>query len=267
MPFRESFILPTDAPLWSLHADEFGPRPTLALELRPPETGQGRWVTVDLFENQAVDVQAAEENDTWLTLRGVFGGWVLLQRYPDRQSPQPRGLLAFDARTGQPAWQLDDAVLGHADGRTFTASRLTPAGWGEPERFDLTTGQPVAVFPEKPIPSVRFPLQHPQTYADGTDYFALVARFVRRLTGHEAVGRAEYLQLAEGPAGGYLLVSYYLYASETPENWLLVVDKAQSVWLHERIGVDSRPGQAPFRVYANRLVVVKNKAHLVVYEL
>ncbi len=268
MPFRESFAAHLGAPLWSLHADEHGQRPALALEVRPPVTGQGAWRVVDLVENQLVELNIAEESESWLTLRGIFNGRVLLHRYPDRQSPQPRGLLAFDARTGQRVWELEDALFQGTDGETFTATRLTPTGPGEVEPFDLATGQQngwqlaIGDF-QLPVPRSHFPHE----YSADSAYFPVVARFVRRLTGHEAVETAHYLEVGLPPGYGYLLVSYYIYANELPENWLLVVDGKQKVLLNERLATQGPPRPVPFGVYADRLVVLKNTDHLVVYEL
>lgn len=265
MPLRESFVHTFPGLVWKLAFDEVGTVPALAAELRRPDVREAAWAVVDLTENQILwqggaDVPLAP--DEWLGLVGLFGGTLLLHRHAT-DSPQPRALVALDGRTGQPRWDWPGLSFLRCDGRTVLA---LPGGReeGRAVRLNLISG----VSLENETVTTGLPEKSPLEllhYAETGPFFAAVAAFVRRRTGHDPVKAADYLD-----AGACLAVAYYFYANGLLENWLLIVDKARNESISERIAAGPGLNPEPFAAYQNqdsvRIIFVQDKNRLKVYE-
>lgn len=264
MPLRESFTHEFSGLVWKLAFDRTGPAPALAVELRTPNVREAAWAVVDLVENQLTwQGQAPVElaSDEWLGLVGIFNGVLLLHRHAT-DTPQPRGLLALDGRTGRLRWDWPGVSFLNSNGRIVEAL----LGGREEARvvlLDLMAGN----VPENQHIERNFPEKSPPNepelhhYPETGPFFAPVASFVRKRTGHEPVKAADYLD-----AGPCLAVAYYFYANDALENWLLIVDKARNEVVSERIATGPGLNPEPFAVYANRVVFVQDKNRLKVYE-
>lgn len=276
MPLRESFTHEFPGLVWKLAFDHDGSRPALAVELRTPNVREATWAVVDLAENQVAwqgNADVGLASDEWLGLVGIFNGTLLLHRHAT-DTPQPRGLLALDGRTGQPRWDWPGLSFLSCDGRAVLAL-LGGREEARAVRLALVAGEVLenetveTVFSEKSPPEIPELLHYPET----GPFFAPVAAFVRKRTGHEPVEAADYLD-----AGACLVVAYYFYANDALENWLLIVDKARNEWVSERIAAGPGLNPEPFAVYADRrthrvsnrvthwVIFVQDKNRLKVYE-
>jgi len=264
MPTRESFTHEFSGLVWKLAFDAVGSVPALAVEIRQPDVREATWAVVDLMENQLIWQGAADVDlagDEWLGLVGLSDGTLLLHRYAT-DTPQPRGLVALDGRTGQPRWDWPGLSFLGSDGRTVLA---LPGGREEARavRLELVLGNVLENSPVEPVSSEKSPPDPPGLlhYPETGPFFAPVAAFVRKRTGHEPVKAADYLD-----AGVCLVIAYYFYANGALENRLLLVDKARNEWVSERITVGPGLNPEPFAVYGNRIIFVQDKIRLKVYE-
>lgn len=293
MPFGKSFEAQLEGMIWKLAFDRHSQQPVIAIEVRHRDSQQAAWAAVDLAVNQLLwhhPVLSGLALDEWLGMLGLFNGTLLLHRY-GTDSPQPRSLLALDARTGNQRYELPGLIFIDTDGQRLIAARPANEGTTPPIGFDLATGEspdPPGIQP--PVPPVT--LDFPHHYGDANPYFPVVARFVHRLTGQVAVKAADYLEMgpagspAESPVGGpaennnkgrnhpspaYVLVSYYIYHQDLLENRLLVVQGLNTVVLHETLSTGQGLNPEPFVMYTHggapsRLVFVQNSNRLLVYE-
>lgn len=263
MPFEKSFTQEFNGTVWKMGPERHGPLPALALEIR--EGQRAEWAVLDLAENRLPwqrDLTRHDPHDERLALIGLFNGTLLLHRY-GADSPQPRGLLAFDGRTGEFLYEVPGVVFGETDGQTLQVNRPVPEQ--EALVFDLSTGE----VREKTgaASAASFSFQVPHHYAESTSYFEVVARFVQTKTGRNAVRAVDYLEVGSHAEQGYLLISYYIYDQDLLENRLLVVEGGNQVLLDERLATGPRLNPEPFGVYADRLLFLQPPNRLVVYAL
>ncbi|MCY7352839.1 MAG: DUF4905 domain-containing protein [Cytophagaceae bacterium] len=281
MPFGKRFAAQVEGIVWKLTFDRHGQAPAIGVEVRRREDREATWAVVDLVDNRLIWQNPAPDElaaDEWLGMIGLYNGTLLLHRY-GTDSPQPRGLLALDARTGTQRYELPGLVLLSTDGQRLVAAR--PANEGTTPRltFDLATGE----FFDAPIsnqPASTVNLEFPRQYLDTNVHFPVVARFVQRLTGEVAVKAVNYLEISAHPTdsdpgtrpeNAYLLVSYYIYDQDLLENRLLVVQGLNDIVLHETLSTGQGLNPEPFAIYTNsgqppRLVFVQNQNRLMVYE-
>lgn len=264
MPIRQSFTHEFSGLVWKLAFDPVGPVPALAVEIRQPDVREATWAVVNLAENQVTWQGAAEvelAGDEWLGLVGIFDGTLILHRHAT-DTPQPRSLVVLNARTGQPRWNWPGLSFLSSDGRVVLAL-LGGREEARTVRVELVSGNVLEnesvepVFSEKSAPTLPELLHYPES----GPFFAPVAAFVRKRTGHEPVKAADYLD-----AGACLVIAYYFSANDALENWLLIVDKARNEWVSERIAVGPGLNPEPVAVYQNRIVFVQDKIRLKVYE-
>lgn len=268
MPIRESFVHEFPGLVWKLAFDAVGFVPALAVEIRQPDVREAMWAVVNLVENQiiwqgATDVALAQ--DEWLSLVGLFDGTLLLHRHAT-DTPRPRGLVALDGHTGQPRWDWPGLSFLRCDGRVVLA-QFGGREEARTVRIELISGNVLENqsvekdFSEKSPPEI-LELLH---YTETGPFFAPVAAFVRKRTGHDPVKAADYLD-----AGACLVIAYYFFANDTLENWLLIVDKARNEVISECIAAGPGLNPEPFAVYGNRVthwvVFVQDKTRLKVYE-
>lgn len=264
MPIRESFTHEFPGLVWKLAFDQVGSVPALAVELRQPDVREATWAVVDLVENEVIWQSSADLDlapDEWLGLVGLFDGTLLLHRHAT-DTPQPRGLVALEGRTGEPHWDWPGLSFLGCDGRVVLAL-LGGREEARVVRVALTSGKMLENESVEPEFSEKSPHVSPELhhYPETGPFFAPVAAFVRKRTGHEPVKAADYLD-----AGSCLVIAYYFFANGALENWLLLVDKARNEWISERIGVGPGLNPEPFAVYGNRIILVQDKIRLKVYE-
>ncbi len=263
MPFEKIFTQEFNGTVWKLAPERHGPLPALALEIRDGQRAE--WAVLDLTENRLRwqrDLTDHSPNDERLALLGLFNGTVLLHRY-GTDSPQPRGLLAFDGKTGDFLYDLPGVIFGETDGQTLRVNRPVPEA--EARFFDLSSGEVRESAWITELPSFIF--QAPHHYAESTPYFEVVARFVQTKTGRYTVRAVDYLEAGSHPKPGYLLISYYIYDQDLLENRLLIVEGGNLVLLDEHLVTGPRLNPEPFAVYADRLLFLQPPNRLVVYAL
>lgn len=242
------------ASVWALQFDESGITDDPFVELRDAtrqrvcfaridaETGTRRW---------HIDSPGPA---WWTRLVAVVGGVVFLHTYPNPELPEPRGLLALDAATGEVRWRYPDGVFGGSDGRQVRISRLGDGLERSTELRYLADGRPgTEPLGELPPSRTRIPIP----YAERNPYFPTLATFVRDRTGHAPVRVMEYLEFADR-----IGISYYFYAGDLLENRLLVVSRSAGTDWQERIIREPKWGSTAFVVRANRLLFVQDHVHL-----
>lgn len=248
--YRRSFA----APIWALQFDEAAPHDDPFLELRDGDQQRVQFARVDA-ETGTLRWQIDSPGHAWWTrLVAVVGGVVILHEYPNPELPEPRGLLALDAVTGETRWRYSDGVFGGSDGRQVQVSRIGEGLERTTELRLLADGQP-STGPMEKLPPSRTRI--PTPYAPPNPYFPALATFVRERTGHEPVRVLDYLEFADR-----IGISYYFYAGESLENRLLVVSRSTGKDWQERIVREQKMGSTAFLVRADRLLFVQDHVHL-----
>ena len=126
--------------------------------------------------------------------------------------------------------------------------------------YDLT-GTQIAERPDSV--KVNHKVAHSVMYPQGHDYFAIAAEFVQK---HDAEAAPtlgiEYLE-----AEDYVILSYYT-GNKSISQWLLITDKNGNKLLSTIIDTNVQGlGHHSFLVIDQRLIFVKEKVELIIYDL
>jgi hypothetical protein len=127
----------------------------------------------------------------------------------------------------------------------------------EPGEFDQKI-RLLTEVQEKNNPII-YSFYYPQEHA----YFATVGAFLNQFMHIQPVHGCEYLEHQ-----GAIIISYYIYEEKSLSNYLLAMNQAQEVLLHDKIGSQlDGLGVDTFFVVRNRLIFIKEKYQFVSYAL
>jgi hypothetical protein len=196
----------------------------------------------------------------WIGLLAASGNTLLLQRF-NPETPESRGLVAVDARTGDVLWTRDEFVMEHT-GMGWVSGF---SGSGRDQlTFDLASGEVLHKKPdaESDEDKISIPVR-PFRYETGTPYYNTVHQFLTTRFNHSPEGSVEYLEF-----GGKVVISYHVRMPDGLTNHLLVLRESGAVLLHTRIaGALKGLGTDTFFVLAGCLFFVRNGDEFLSYQL
>lgn len=186
----------------------------------------------------------------WSHPLGIFNGILLVHLFGEPGIPAPTALRAYDIHDGSVAWEHPGLIWLRTDGPVAT---IRNADFDE-QALDVRTGTPAEPRPlsAPPVSPMHFPEGHGELHT--------LHRLAGRLTGHQAVGPADYLELS-----GLIVISFYFYASGKLKNSLLVVNHSGEVVLHEELSAATGSGYSTFLYWRDFLVFVQDQVHLCCY--
>lgn len=238
----------------------------LAIEVREGEGRQVSFAAVDLEKNKLLWQDLTLPETWWLSAIALHQNILLLQTYPDSQTPQPKGLIAIEGDSGNTCWQQEQ----------FSFSRLSSAGLVAhqikdqlPEFYllDLHTGQVIETLSDERLLSLS-PIQEPSVlypghYTQENQHFGMLAAFIAQKLQVKAVKAFDYLEYKN-----LIILSYYVSENSTFTNKLVVLDQESNFLLHEVMATKLiGTGFDTFFVVNNHLIFVKEKKEIYSFEI
>jgi hypothetical protein len=221
-----------------------------------------------IYQNKLLYESVPLPEKWWISAVALQQGILILQTYPDSQTPVPKGILALDVRTASLLWQYPQLnYIGiNKSELAVMASELTDSGQVY-QLINLKTGKVTEMLPEENLPASQpesaEKIIFPRHYTSENKYFPVIVSFLEqklKIRTEKAVDYAEYQHL--------LIISYYLYTHNTLSNFLVVIDRQTGILLHELMATQlSGTGLDTFCIMNNHLIFVREKKELLSYEL
>ena len=272
-----AFQLQFPAPIWRLVFEQVETASGLLVaELRSRENQTLTLVSVELPHGEIIS-ETRPTLPFHSALVGIWNGQALYHRFDNNRLPVPTALGSVDLRTGQPRWEWPQHVLTGADAEFVWAQRasLTDTASAPVVAFRLLDGEPVETA-EKPPAFHNSRLHFPVSYTRSSNWWPVVERFIKKLTKHQAIDSIDYLEV-----GNKLIFSYY-YRETNDQlcSYLLIIDRLQTIWLHQRTDQAIEParpaaelnalplfGNGLFCVWQNQLIYQPSSTCIISYYL
>ncbi|WP_266365010.1 hypothetical protein [Tellurirhabdus rosea] len=259
LPIAFSHSFP--APVWRLLFEQVSGAPGRVLvEWRDGEARRLGISAMSLPEGQILSSETAEL--PWSSsVMGVWNGLALYHRLGNERLPVPTALGCFDPDMGHTRWEWPNHLLLSCDGIQVEARPTAPSESGHPSVFfDLQSGRPqTGSAPLLPGPDDR--LKYPVLYHRNSQYWPVVDRFVKKVTGQTPFERLHYAEV-----GDKILFSYYVYTENSPtEAFLLVSDRQARIRLHQPLAVNAAgtgTDATAFCLWQNQLLVLTEPTQL-----
>ncbi len=241
--------------VWSIKTDAEGK--ILLLEIRDAEIMEASFYKFDLETSALGDKIILEEQ--WLISPFYISQSILiLQTYLSETNPDVANYIGWSLKENKELWRYDqwknvsivnDQVL------------VRDENSAEPTVFDISNGKKTDLN-RNDIRESILEIHSPEFYPRKNQYFPTIERFVEQMTSEKIGVGAEYLEHNESA-----FISYYTDQQKMANN-LLVVDQNKDILLHEALGVDLEGiGKDTFFIQHNKLIFVKNKTELFIYQL
>jgi hypothetical protein len=249
-----AFSRPFPGVVWSIIA--YPPGRVVIVEVRDKAARQVSFWALDYERKEFLWTDQKVEEPWWVNVSGVHKDVILFTLYLDSSNPDKKAVVAYSLHGFRLLWWNNDFSIGTIGDvvQGFT-SKL---GLKE-QCLDIRTGNAIEKDSKvESAPSILKPVQ----YAEGTEYFETIQRFLADRLNFFAVTSFEYLETSS-----HILISCYEKQNELA-NYLFVLSLDGDVLLKEildspvqGIGLDT------FFVIERSLFFVKNKAQLVSYTL
>lgn len=225
----------------------------MVLEIRNDQQMTLSFFIYDFVQNH-LQGQIILEEKWWASIACISKDVVVFKNYDNDANAKVLSYEAFELNDLKRVW-LKEGISNVSFGtKSFTANQNGVLG-----TFDLTSGGPVQDTSIKKENSkvITPPIFYPQS----NQYFDTIKRFVHGLNGDEIVAGAEYLE-----TGSWIGISYYI-RNDKLVNKLLIVGMDRKVLLQETLAEElSGVGQDTFFVTDNKLIFVKDKSKLFIYQ-
>ena len=257
-------------PIWRMLSDEAAR--SWVLELRAIPTHEVQYTVIDFSNKQSFKQDLLLEDAWWTGITAFQEDKLLVHRFQDSENPETKAFYVLDIRTGKICWQSESIIFVKMHANKLYGYEKTTKNEQiykiilledhserivEPIEFDQKIRQ-LTEEQEKNKPLI-YPFYYPQEHA----YFATVEAFLNQFMHIQPVHGCEYLEHQ-----GALIISYYIYEEKSLSNYLLVMNQAQEVLLHDKIGSQlDGLGVDTFFVVRDRLVFIKEKHQLISYAL
>lgn len=265
-----TFSFSFETPIWRMLPDETAKK--WVLELRDTSTHEVQYTVIDFSNKQLFKQDLLLEDAWWTGITAFQEDKLLVHRFEDSENPEGKTFYILNLQTGRIEWQSERFIFVKMQSNELYGYEKTAENEQiykiisledhseritEPVAFDQKIRQ-LTIVQEKNKPLI-YPFYYPQEHT----YFATVRAFLNQFMHIQPVYGCEYLEHQ-----GAIIISYYIYEDKSLSNYLLVMNQAQEVLLHDKIGsrLDGL-GVDTFFVVKNRLIFIKEKYQLVSYAL
>ncbi len=253
---EQKFLLRFNGNIWNIVADDH----TLLIEVRNPEQKVVSFSAFDIDGNEFLWRDKVLEEPWWVNASAVAGDKIIFTVYLDTNNPDKKGVLAYSRKDLSLIWWNNDFSLSElgTDSVLGFSSRL-----GLKELIlDINTGNPVTNVPHTRVAPSSL-LERPAQYAEGTEYFETVRRFLADRLNFSAVFALEYLE-----ARNSIVISAYCKDQDNLANYLFILSAEGKVLLKENLG-SQLPGIGldTFFVLKGCVIFVRNKLELLSYKM
>lgn len=199
------------------------------------------------------------EEPWWVALADAADGMVLFTLYIDTNNPDRKGMLAYTLADLQLLWWHNDFTLSQRQGDCLHG--FSSGVGSKPLVLALHSGKEI-LAPSVAAPAAPDVVLRPQQYGDGTEYFGMVAKFLREKLNLSVVLSLEYVEYS-----GKIFIAYYTQ-EQSLVNHLTVWTDTGELLLQEKTGEHLKGiGQDTFFILSGCLFFVKNKHELISYFL
>lgn len=199
------------------------------------------------------------EEPWWVALADAAEGMVLFTLYIDTNNPDRKGMLGYTLADLQLQWWHNDFTLAKRQGESLYG--FSSGVGSKPLVLALHSGKETSTT----VPTTSAPPEvvlRPQQYGDGTEYFRMVAKFLRETLNLSAVLSLEYLEY-----NGKIFIAYYTQEQSLVSHIAVWTD-AGDLLLQEKTGEHLKGiGQDTFFILSGCLFFVTNKHELISYFL
>ncbi|RRB02642.1 hypothetical protein [Larkinella rosea] len=238
LPF--AFQLQFSDPVWRLVFEQIDTNPGLFVaELRSRESQTLTLVTVELPTGK-IRFEQKPLLPFHTSLTGVWNGFALYHRFDNTRLPVPTALGSVDLKTGLPRWEWPNHVLVSANADRVWAQRISATDRSPAPivAFRLTDGEPVETA-ENPAVSHNSRLHFPVSYTMSSSWWPVFERFIQKIADHQAVESVDYLEIGDKIIFSY----YYRETNDQLRSYLLIIDRLQTIWLHQRTNLGPESAQ------------------------
>lgn len=243
-----------------------------AVELRDTTAHEVHYTIIDSNNKQSFKQDLLVENAWWTGITAFREDKLVMHRFQDSENPERKEFFILDIQTEKLCWESEKFIFVKMHNNEIYGYEKTD------ENGQIHKIISLADYSEKIVDVVEFErkieqlakeqdknnaLIYPFYYPQEHVYFETVKAYLIQFMHVHPVNGCEYLEHQ-----GAIIISYYIYENKSLSNYLLLINQAQEVLLHEKIdhqlngiGVDT------FFVVKNRLVFIKEKHQLKSYAL
>ena len=251
----------------------------LLIELRDVEGHQASFALYDLEAQQLLWDGLGFEENWWVGITAAQQGIALFHIYENNSNPDEKSYFALDLASQEVVWQIEDCMVDLVKDGTVLANQSQ----GDQSNFfsiALVSGEESAInaqeykqllLENKEIAKNKAILS-PFHYVEGHAYFDTVARFLAKQVQVQPKRAMDYLEYPVSDTqernAQYIIVAYYTENEELLTNYLLITGQDGAVLYHEPIGNQlERVGMETFFVHQGKLVVIRDKTELLIFDL
>lgn len=232
------------------------------VEIRDELTRQVTFACINLLTNNVLWEDIRPEKSWWLSLVGIFDGYLFLHKYSSNQKPEPEGLLILNVETGDTIERLSDWIFFKYFNSLLTVYQLQN---NEPVymNVDLKKNRDGENCVSQNLSIEKSPTEFlPIHYPEDSPHFSTIYKFLYRLLNIDAVKAVDYLEI-----GTKIIISYYIYIDKSFLNYILVANRTRQILLNDLIAETEGIGIDTFTVKSDTLLYVKNQTQFIGYRL
>lgn len=265
-----AFSFSFEIPIWRILSDEAARR--WVVELRDTTAHEVRYIIIDLTTKHSFKQDLLIEDAWWTGITAFQEDKLVIHRFQDSENPAIKDFYILDLKTKRICWQSESIVFVKIHSNKIYGYEKTAENKKNHKIISLEDHS------EKTVERIEFDrkikqiteaqgknkaFMYPFYYPEDHAYFATVVAFLSQFLHIHPVKGCEYLEHQRA-----ILISYYIYEEKSLANYLLVIDKAQKILLHDKIGSQLEGiGTDTFFVVKNRLIFIKEKHQLISYAL
>ena len=252
--FSHSF----EGKVWNIVADRQGER--LLIETRKGSEFSTAFHIYDRASNSLMIKNLSFEEKWWIGISFFDGKLAVFHVFQGTDNPDQKEFFAYDLYEKKILWDKADINIVDFREHSFVAY----AGEnGEAQPYDLMTGSRLtSPVTGETVPGENVFLKYPLHYAQGTDHFNTVARFLSKLGFVELQRGIDYFE-----GHGVVIMAFYRGGTELV-NELVVMDMEQDIVLQECLGTGLKGiSDRAFFIYHNTLIFVKDNTDFFTFQL
>ena len=226
----------------------------MVLEIRNDEDMSLSFFIYDFVHN-CIQGQIVLDEKWWASIACISNDVVVFKNYDNEANAKVLSFEAYELKSRERVWAKEGMSNVSFGATSFAVTNED----GKVNIFDIASGELVLDSPKES--EANTVISPPIFYPQSNQYFDTIKRFIHGLNGDTAVAGAEYFE-----AANWLGISYYV-RNDKLVNKLLVVSMDKEVLLLETLAEElSGVGQDTFFVSNNKLIFVKDKSKLFIYQ-
>lgn len=254
---ESNFSYTFEGKVWNMVISENGSN--LLFEIRNDEEFQTSFFVLDLDKRDFKLSAISFEEEWWIGITHTTEDLILFHTYENQDNPDDKSYFGYSISGNRILWQESGWNITRIHG---TVAELTDNQTQKTRFIDIRSGEKTVIDDLTPGEENKT-LGHSFHYAEGSEYFNTVKKFLASVLNVHIVAGVEYCECK-----GKVIISYYLNHQDKLVNKLLVISTGKEILLDEDLGTNlSGISDNTFFIYADNLIFVKEKHHFFIYPL